>query len=210
MRRRHCILVVLTALLVSVACADPAPAVNQQAASSQDCGLTPEELDVYSATIQELLLKDHDDTARVIIRERTSTGYPPGMASMKSSEENERDVLASASVETRGDFDTRNKSACKLDPHIRPVERIQLLTFLEEQVVFPRGSGSWKAFYKKYPGATGFTILSRIGFNSAHDQALVYLGNSCELLCGRGRLVLLRKHKGNWKIVKQGDIWVAS
>ena len=51
MRRRHCILVVLTALLVSVACADPASAVNQQAASSQDCGLTPEELDDYSTTI---------------------------------------------------------------------------------------------------------------------------------------------------------------
>jgi len=191
-------------------CPDSASARTAQTAGSQECALTPDELDVYSAAIQELLLKEHDDSARVIIRERTSTGYPPGMASMKSSEENERDVLASASVQTRGDFDTRNQTACKLDPHIRPTERIQILTFLEEQASFPRGSGNWKAFYKKYSGATGFTILSRIGFNAAGDQALVYLGNSCELLCGRGHLVLLRKHKGNWKIVKQADIWIAA
>jgi hypothetical protein len=172
--------------------------------------MTPDDLDVYSATIQELVLKDHDDSARVILRERTSIGYPPGMASMKSTEGKEQEVLSSARVDTRDDFDAKNKIPCSLDPHIQPAERIQLLSGREERAVFPRGSGSWKAFYKKYPGATGFTLLSKIGFDSTRDQALVYLGNSCELLCGHGYLVVLRKHNGKWKVVKQAEIWLAS
>lgn len=210
MNLRHAILVFLFLSAVAIAWPNRAYARNAGAADSQECNLTPDEANVYSVAIQELLLKDHDEGARVIIRERTSAGYPPGMASMKSTRENEQELLGSASVGTREDFETKNNTPCKLDPHIQPVERIQLLTFLEEQAIFPRGSGSWKAFYKKYPGATGFTLLSRIGFNSVRDQALVYLGNSCELLCGRGHLVLLRKHKGNWKIMKQADIWIAS
>jgi len=180
-----------------------------QGSLSEQCNLTADELEVYSETIREVLLKDHDDTARVILRERTSDGYPPGMASMKAAEGDEKDLLQSISTQTRDDFDTQNKIPCTLGPQIQPVGKIQLLTSREERANYLGRSGSWNAFYKKYPGATGFTILSKIGFNSTHDQALVYLGNSCGLLCGNGYLVVLDKHKGKWKVVKQGRIWVA-
>jgi len=208
MRRRHfCLLILLPTLLVAV-WPHAAFARGATAADAEACNLTADELEVYSTTIQELLLKDHEDTARVILREKTSVGYPPGMAAMKSTKENEREVLDSTSVEIRDDFDKKNKAQCKLDPQIQPVDKIQFITFVEEQVNLPRAN--WKAFYKKYPGATGYTMLSRIGFNSGRNEALIYLGNSCELLCGHGYLVLLRKHKGQWKVWKQGTIWVAS
>lgn len=199
----------LVPLLLALAFPDLAFAANARAAEPEECNLTPDELDVYSATIQELLLKDHGDAARVILRDRTSAGYPPGMASMKSTAENEKEVMGASTLETRDDFDRKNKAPCKLEPKIQPLEKIQLLSHMDEQVSFPRGSGSWKIFYANYPGATGFTLVSRIGFNSARDQALVYLGNSCELLCGHGYLVLLRKHDGKWKVLKQVGIWVA-
>jgi hypothetical protein len=209
MRRRQLLLMLLLLLLPAIAFPCPAAAGNVPAAEPEDCKLTPVELDVYSATIQELLLKDRADTARVILRDRTSAGYPPGMASMKSTGENEKELLEGSTVETREDFDAKNKTPCKLEPQIQPAEKIKLLTHTDEQVSFPRGSGSWKIFYANYPGATGFTLLSRIGFNSARDQALVYFGNSCELLCGHGYLVLLKKHNGKWKVMKQVTIWIA-
>jgi hypothetical protein len=193
-----------------LACSPSVSGRQGPGANPAECGMTPDDLDVYSATVQELLFKDHEDTARAILRERTSIGYPPGMASMKLTEGKEQEVLSSARMETRNDFDEKNKIPCSLDPHIQPAERIQLLSAREERISFPRGSGSWKAFYAKYPGAKGFTLLSRIGFNSTRDQALIYLGNSCELLCGHGYLVLLRKHNGKWKVVKQAEIWIAS
>jgi len=186
-----------------------APGGQVPAFDSGKCNLTTDELDIYSATIQEVLLKDHDDSARVIIRERTSAGYPPGMASMKSTEDEEKDLLGSISTSARDNFDAQNKTSCILEPHIQPVERIQLLSAREERASFLGRSGSWKLFNAKYPGAIGFTIVSRIGFNSEHDQALVYLGNSCGLLCGHGYLVVLKKHNGKWKVLNQASVWAA-
>jgi hypothetical protein len=201
----------LISFLIITALAWPLAATGQQLqpSDSEKCNLTADEVDVYSATIQEVLLKDQDGTAKVILRERTSAGYPPGIASMKSTEDDEKDLLASINTETRADFDAQNKTSCILDPRIQPVERIQLLNARDERASLLGRVGGWKAFYKKYPGATGFTLLSRIGFDSAHDQALVYLGNSCGLLCGHGYLVVLRKHDGKWKVLKQGSIWAA-
>ena len=69
---------------------------------------------------------------------------------------------------------------------------------------------SWKEFYKQYPGATGYTLLSNIGYDPTRNEALVYLGNSCELLCGHGYLVVLGKHKGQWKILKKAAISASS
>ena len=198
------VFVLIVLISPHAASAKQAPAPNPEG-----CNLTAEELEVYSETIQEVLLKDQDDTARVIVRERTSDGYPPGLASMKSHRGETKELLNSLHVGTRDQFDAQNKTSCILDPHIRPTGRIQLLSAREEQASFPKGGGSWKEFYKKYPGATGFTLLSRIGFSSKRNEAMVYLGNSCGLLCGNGYLVVLDKHKGKWKVVQQAHIWVA-
>jgi len=190
--------------------ASPAAAQQAKSDTAEECNLSADELEIYSATIDELLFQGPDPAARAILRERTSIGYPPGMASMKNTKTGEKELLGSVRMDTRIDFDARNKLPCTLEPHIEPVKRVQLVGAGDEFLSFPRGSGSWKAFYRKYPGATGFTVLSRIGFNPAKDQALVYLGNSCELLCGHGYLALLKKHKGKWSVVKSAKIWIAA
>ena len=51
--------------------------------------------------------------------------------------------------------------------------------------------------------------MSPIGFNAPHHQALVYVGNSCGMLCGAGYLVLLEKKKDKWVVQKTAQIWIS-
>ena len=70
-------------------------------------------------------------------------------------------------------------------------------------------AGGWKDFAAKYPNAAGFTIVSAIAFDASHRQALVYVGNSCGMLCGTGYVVLLEKKKDKWIAAKTAKIWIA-
>jgi hypothetical protein len=78
----------------------------------------------------------------------------------------------------------------------------------EKDGLFSKASG-WKDFAQKYPNTTGVTIVSAIGFDASHRQALVYVGNSCGMLCGSGYVVLLEKKKDKWMATKTAKIWIA-
>ena len=51
--------------------------------------------------------------------------------------------------------------------------------------------------------------MSAIGFDASHHQALVYVGNSCGMLCGNGYVLLLEKKKDKWVAAKTAKIWIA-
>jgi hypothetical protein len=53
----------------------------------------------------------------------------------------------------------------------------------------------------------GTIALSRVGFNSAKDEALVYTESDCGPGCGGGDFFLLRKAGGVWAIVAQINLW---
>jgi hypothetical protein len=59
--------------------------------------------------------------------------------------------------------------------------------------IFTKHGGSWDAFYKTYPKAAGFWNISRPGYNSTHDEAMLYVGHQCGGLCGTGHLYFLKK-----------------
>ena len=67
----------------------------------------------------------------------------------------------------------------------------------------------WEEFHQKYPNSPGIISLSRVGFNSDKDQALVYTANSCGNLCGKGYYVLLMKSDKGWKVQKEIFLWVS-
>jgi hypothetical protein len=67
----------------------------------------------------------------------------------------------------------------------------------------------WKSFYTRYPKSGGFLALSQVGFNSRHDQALVYSSNSCGWLCGAGFYNLLNKKDGKWVLVNRYMAWIS-
>ena len=79
----------------------------------------------------------------------------------------------------------------------------------ESDELFSKASG-WKDFTAKYPNAAGFSIVSSIAFDASHRQALVYVGNSCGMLCGTGYVVLLEKKKDKWIAAKTAKIWNAT
>jgi len=54
----------------------------------------------------------------------------------------------------------------------------------------------------------GLFTLSEIIFNKQHDRALVSYSFVCGELCGQGRLLLLKKVGGKWKIHKTCQEWL--
>jgi hypothetical protein len=66
----------------------------------------------------------------------------------------------------------------------------------------------WGQFSEKYSGAREIYFLSRVGFNHARNQALVYVASECGGLCGGGNYVLLEKRFGFWLIQKRCMSWI--
>jgi hypothetical protein len=87
-----------------------------------------------------------------------------------------------------------------------PVE-VVLLTQPEIQVIFSQGG--WDAFYKQYPQSQGTLVFSRVGFNPAVDQALVYAGNQSHYLAGAGYYYLLARENGAWTVKGQLMVWIS-
>ena len=54
----------------------------------------------------------------------------------------------------------------------------------------------WKQFNKRYPNAPGIFVVSRIGFNRDHTEAVMYAAKACGNLCGDGQYVWLVKRDG--------------
>jgi len=61
-----------------------------------------------------------------------------------------------------------------------------------------KGSGSWTAFYKRFPNTGGYVFMSAVGFNADHTLALMYAGHACGGLCGGGAYHFLKKVDGRW------------
>ena len=66
---------------------------------------------------------------------------------------------------------------------------------------------------KRPPSELGYWLgsvqVSRVGFNAAKNEALVYTGSYCGALCGSGYLFLLRKSGDHWEIVARHNLWVS-
>jgi hypothetical protein len=67
----------------------------------------------------------------------------------------------------------------------------------------------WDAFGKAYAGAHSYYTFSRVVFNTAGDQALMYFSTHCGGLCGGGNLVLLAKENGAWVVKTMQMTWIS-
>jgi hypothetical protein len=59
-----------------------------------------------------------------------------------------------------------------------------------------------------YPEANALLHLSRVGFNSQKDQALVFISYYAGPLAGSGNLILLEEDSG-WAIVRNLIVWIS-
>jgi hypothetical protein len=147
---------------------------------------------------------------QIVLLSQTSAGYPPGMAAFTASSTPEKkELLDSAATATKNDFDAKAKLNCDLTANAEVSAAVVFMSPKESDELFSKVS-EWKDFAQKYPNAAGFTIVSAIAFDASHRQALVYVGNSCGMLCGTGYVVLLEKKKDKWIVAKTAKIWIAT
>jgi hypothetical protein len=67
---------------------------------------------------------------------------------------------------------------------------------------------SWKKFYRAYPTARGYMILTRAGFNPEKSQAFVYVQYWIDCKEGGGEFYFLQKDGDNWKVTKTLTMWI--
>lgn len=63
--------------------------------------------------------------------------------------------------------------------------------------------GLYAELLRKYPGAWGVTILSKVGFNTRHTEALVQAHQWCSDDCRVHETLFLRQTKGRWRVVER-------
>jgi len=66
-----------------------------------------------------------------------------------------------------------------------------------------RTSGLWAELQRKYPGAWGVAILSKVSFNNRHTEALVQAHEWCSDDCRVHETLFLRQTKGRWRVVER-------
>ncbi len=111
--------------------------------------------------------------------------------------------------ETVDSFKARNDAAYPLRPDMELGGPYTLLTQAARSQIFGQNQSGWDVFYNRYPQAPGITTLSRVGFNAAFDQALVYIGTQSNWLAGAGYYILLKKASGSWSIDQQVMTWIS-
>jgi hypothetical protein len=204
------IVLVAAIFILPPACHAQKPPGDTEPPSTSICVPSEDDAAIYWAALTKVILKDRKDQLQVVLLSQTSTAYPPGLGAFTSlAKPDRKQLLDSAAIVTKNDFDAKAKLDCDLTTITTLSANVAFVSPKERGELFSKAS-EWKDFAQKYPNATGFTIVSAIGFNPSHNQALVYIGNSCGMLCGAGYVVLLEKKKDKWIAAKIAKIWSAS
>ena len=116
-----------------------------------------------------------------------------------------------ASDETFEDYSKRNKSNRWSEPRLDLKTEYVIVDIREIEKIFPLSDPNYppKSFSEKYPGAGGFIRLSRVGFNSHLDEALVLATWSRGILCGQGELLFFSKKNGVWTLVNRAMLFIS-
>lgn len=172
--------------------------------SPRQSKVSSEEYAVYSALISEEYL--NDKVKLVVIANPTSGGNRS-----KDTADIFLELLAPLSHATLNDYLARNSKPYHLRNSFSLKAKYVIVEYKEIEKFFenPDFDEAWKTFYQRYPASNGYVALSRVGFNPAKNQALVSMSWMCNSRCGAGKLVLMAKRDGKWKIEKQHLMWVS-
>jgi hypothetical protein len=195
---RKTLFVLLAVLLAACAGHTPTPAPTPSTAQ-----MDLEEQAVYAALLQDLY-----SAASYVIMDTTSTA-PGGVADTASTLERVLLDMRQVNPLTADSFRLRNESAHSLHADMQLGAPYVLLSQAEMAQFFGQNRDGWQLFYGQYPDAPGITTLSRVGFNTALDQALVYVGTMSHYLVGAGYYVLLNKVNGAWIVDQQVMTWIS-
>jgi len=169
--------------------------------STSDAAVSDEEYEIYASVIKQFYVQP--ETKLVMIEERTFRYDFAAENDEPWREKRKGLTIDESAVE---DYETKNsrqwlfkESSFKL-----PV-KVSLITDLDLKAIFHGNWGElqWINYYRRFPDSRGFVMLSRIGFNTARTQALVYVGSRCGPHCGDIHFLLLEKANGAWITKKE-------
>ena len=162
-----------------------------------------EEVAVYAA----LFLANYPDQ-NIVLMDQT-TAEPGGVENIPSELEFVLGQMTGVAPETVASFQVRNNSAYPLKADMNLGLQYVLLSKDDMRQIFNLNQDGWEVFYSRYPDSPGITSVSRVGFNSTKDQALVYIGTSSHWLSGAGYYVMMKKVDGVWGIDQQVMTWIS-
>lgn len=163
-----------------------------------------EEYAVYSAYLSDGLLNDVHDWSvggpvRVVIRDRTIARVNLRLRLFYLFDGRVR--FAELHKLTLLSYLVRNLFQTRLQPKFELPSRAK--------VYFTPQSEYWsEQFYQEFPHNMGLVVLSGVGFNPSHSQAVFHIDHFCGL-CGGGRYVLMEKIDGVWRVQDEHYLWVA-
>jgi hypothetical protein len=194
-----CLMVCLVLLVAG--CSGPLSPASPSPAGDPDA----EETAVYAAIVRKRFFSTGIE--RLVIDAETSTGH--SSSSLGETLDYVKQSLPHLLDDTLEDFESRNQGARTLRADLQLGKPYVLVTQDEMSAIFADRTGGWDAFYAKYPNSQGSITLSRVGFNRAMDQALVYVGHQQDWTAGIGYYYLLAKKDGAWIIEAEIMVWVS-
>jgi hypothetical protein len=195
---RKSLFVLLALILVACTGRVPTPAPTPSAEQ-----MDAEEQAVYAALLQKLY-----SASSYVIMDTTSTA-PGGVADTAATLERILVDMQGVDPLTADSFSSRNVDSHPVHASMDLGASYVLLSQAEMNSFFGPNRDGWQSFYNQYPDAPGITTVSRVGFNTSLDQALVYIGTMSHYLAGAGYFVLLKKVNGAWIVDQQVMTWIS-
>ncbi|MFT3743480.1 MAG: hypothetical protein QM785_04210 [Pyrinomonadaceae bacterium] len=180
-------------------------------------GQGSEDYKVYDAIVRHMFrdgITRFDMNAKIeqiVIRDRTHSNY--AWSSSKENWEQVKIRLPGLTDDTIADYEAVRKSEEPLQTKLDIPFKYVLISDKQLGEIFrdtkDRSFDYWPSFYKNYPGSAGYNSFSRVGFDKAKQNALVYFVNWCGSLCGTGSYLHLKKGENGWSVKNAGGMWIS-
>jgi hypothetical protein len=167
-----------------------------------------DQIDVEEQAVYAFLLPKMYRNSKYVIMATTATNAT-GVDNTAQTLDYVLQNMHGVETKTVDSFRMRNDTAYPIRPDMTLGGPYTLLSQAGRNQIFGQNQSGWEIFYNRYPQAPGITTLSRVGFNSAFDQALVYIGTQSNWLAGAGYYILLEKGGGVWSIDQQVMTWIS-
>jgi hypothetical protein len=170
--------------------------------------LAADQINIEEQAVYSFLLPEMYKAAGFVIMDTTATD-PGGVENTAQTLGYVLQNMHDVAPGTADSFRVRNEAAYSIRPDMDLGVEYVLLSQAERNQIFGQNQSGWEIFYSRYPNTPGITTLSRVGFNAALDQALVYLGTQSDWLAGAGYYILRKKANGFWTIDQKVMTWIS-
>ncbi len=163
-----------------------------------------EEYAVYRSVIESQILPGHS-YEQIVVGDSTNASGVQGWTYDRSVLlENlpalEDETLTDAVLRNDRDYPLENRFGLDLP--------VSFIADSDLDEIFTDSYG-WVRFYRRYQGSPGILGFSRVGFNDAGDQALLYLAHLYGFLGAEGYAVLMTKQSGSWEVADSFLLWIS-